>query len=101
MTAITQYDELLTTDTWAALTAKQLLEPVEGTGAVIFPPTFASPTKGEKGDYNIDPISETAGGGNVCIIDPSGLRRTASSRCSSRTSVADGTPRWFRKSSSR
>jgi CRISPR-associated protein Csb1 len=49
-----QFDRLLASDEVAALTTYQLLEPVEGPGAVIFPPTFAPESKAEKGDYNID-----------------------------------------------
>lgn len=93
MTSLEQYDYLLTDDSVAALTAYQLLEPVEGPAGVVFPPTFAPTSKGEKGDYNIDwtggnysakieyhpPKSPTVttdiqhdGGGNVCIIDTVG-----------------------------
>jgi CRISPR-associated protein Csb1 len=93
VTTLEQFDYMLTTDTVAALTAHQLLEPVEGPGGVVFPPTFAPASKGEKGGYNIDstggsyqavidyqpPKSPTVttdikhdGGGNVCIIDTVG-----------------------------
>ena len=93
MTLLEQYDYLLTKDEVAALTAHQLLEPVEGPGGVVFPPTFAPASKGEKGDYNIDstggnysakieyqPLKSPTvttdiqhdGGGNVCIIDTVG-----------------------------
>jgi CRISPR-associated protein Csb1 len=53
-------DELVKFDTWltgdevGALTARQLLQSVDGPDAVIFPPTFAAETEGEKGNYNID-----------------------------------------------
>lgn len=87
------FDRLIDTDEVAALTACQLLEPVEGPGAVIFPPTFAPESKGEKGDYNIDqtggsyrahidydPSKNAAirtdiqheSGRNVCLIDTVG-----------------------------
>lgn len=93
MTKIEQFDYLLTGYEVAALTASQLLEPVEGSGAVVFPPTFAPASKGEKGGYNIDPTGgsyrakieyqppkaptvttdiQHEGGGNVCIIDTVG-----------------------------
>ena len=93
MATLTQYDHLLTTDTVAALTAYQVLEPVEGPNGVIFPPTFAASSQGEKGDYNIDPTGGSyhavidyeppkaakisteirhESGGNVCIIDTVG-----------------------------
>jgi CRISPR-associated protein Csb1 len=49
-----EFDRLLSTDEVAALTTCQLLEPVEGPEAVIFPPTFAPENKTEKGNYNID-----------------------------------------------
>ena len=41
MTDASLFDKWLTTDVVAALTAHQLLEPVEGPNAVVFPPTFA------------------------------------------------------------
>ncbi len=60
-----QFDPLLDTDEVAALTSHQLLEPVEGPRAVIFPPTFAPESKTEKGDYNID----STGGSYHASID--------------------------------
>src|ERR1700680_2260423 len=68
---------MLTADTinsWAdnndgpvALHLKQKLLPVEGEGAVIFPPTYAM---GEgKSPYNIDVLSD---GTKVCTIDSGG-----------------------------
>ncbi len=63
------FDPLIDTDEVAALTAYQLLEPVEGPGAVIFPPTFAPERKSEKGDYNID---QTGGSYHASVeYDPS------------------------------
>ncbi len=91
--SLDQFDHLLNTDEVAALTSYQLLEPVEGPGAVIFPPTFAPESKTEKGDYNIDstggsyrasieydpPREATVrtdvrhdSGRNVCLIDSVG-----------------------------
>lgn len=88
-----QFDGLLGADEVAAITASQLLEPVEGPEAVIFPPTFAPDSKSEKGDYNIDstggsyrasieydPSKESTvrtdvqhdSGRNVCLIDSVG-----------------------------
>lgn len=88
-----QFDSLLTTDEVAALTSYQILEPVEGPDAVIFPPTFAPESKTEKGDYNIDstggryhasidydPRKEAVirtdiqheSGRNICLIDSVG-----------------------------
>jgi len=60
-----QFDRLLNTDEVAAITSFQLLEPVEGPGAIIFPPTFAPESKTEKGDYNID----STGGSYRASID--------------------------------
>ena len=72
MPTLEQFDYMLTGQTVAALTAHQLLEPVEGPGGVVFPPTFAPANKGEKGGYNVDPSSDGLSGGNVCIIDTVG-----------------------------
>lgn len=55
----------------AALVIRQVLQPVDGEeGAVIFPPTYPSPTqkKDEPPIYNIDGDGE----GSVCIIDSVG-----------------------------
>lgn len=61
-------------DTWldntsdiAALTMRQLLEPVEGQDAVVFPPTY--PIEKDKAGYNIDILD---GDSNVCQIDSVG-----------------------------
>jgi CRISPR-associated protein Csb1 len=48
---------LLAADGPAALVCRQWLMPVEGRGAVVFPPTFAS-TNGGKGSYNIDTLGD-------------------------------------------
>ena len=42
MTMLTSFDNWLKDDTVAALTARQVLEPVEGPDGVVFPPTFAA-----------------------------------------------------------
>jgi CRISPR-associated protein Csb1 len=65
MSELTKFDKWLTTDEVAALTAQQQLEPVEGPGGVVFPPTFAAEDEGAKGDYNIDVF----GGGYKATID--------------------------------
>ena len=55
MSDVLNLDAWLMEDNFAALTAKQPLESVDGPDAVIFPPTFAAAEdSGEKGDYNID-----------------------------------------------
>jgi CRISPR-associated protein Csb1 len=91
-----QFDLFLNTDEVAALANYQLLEPIEeGSGGVIFPPTFAPESKTEKGDYNIDatggsyhasivydPAKEATvrtdvqhdSGRNVCLIDSVGAQ---------------------------
>jgi CRISPR-associated protein Csb1 len=56
----------------AALVLRQVLVPVEGRDAVVFPPTYAKPER--KGDedwtaYNIDRFED---GGSVCLIDSVG-----------------------------
>jgi CRISPR-associated protein Csb1 len=65
MTALNDFDAWLTTDAVAALSAFQLLEPVEGPDGIIFPPTFAGEEEGAKGGYNIDSF----GGGYSARID--------------------------------
>jgi CRISPR-associated protein Csb1 len=65
VTTLDQFDAWLTNDTVAALTAHQLLEPVEGPGGVIFPPTFAAEDEDAKGNYNIDSF----GGGYSARIE--------------------------------
>jgi len=54
MTELTRFDYWLNDDRVAALTARQLLEPVEGPDGVIFPPTFAAEEEDANGNYNID-----------------------------------------------
>lgn len=49
---LTKYDAWLMDGGPAALVIREQLEPVDGT--VIYPPTFAPPSKNEKGQYNID-----------------------------------------------
>lgn len=65
MTELTKFDSWLNDDRVAALTARQLLEPVEGPDAVIFPPTFAAEDEDAKGSYKIDSF----GGGYSARID--------------------------------
>jgi len=42
-----------------ALRLRERLVPVEGDGAVFFPPTYAPARKGEPSAYNVDPYGET------------------------------------------
>lgn len=72
--ALTLTSDIL--DTWAdepagpvALHLRQKLVPVEGEGAVIFPPTYAGTRDGEGPRYNID---ELADGTKVATIDSVG-----------------------------
>ena len=71
--APTQYDEWLTDDSaHAALVMREWLVPIEGTDAVIFPPTYAPPEEKRKEDwpgYNIDRLEN---GTKVCQIDSVG-----------------------------
>jgi CRISPR-associated protein Csb1 len=64
------FDNLLTETGPAALVIRQILMPVEGKDAVIFPPTYPSPTqkKDEPPIYNIDGEKEQS----VCLIDSVG-----------------------------
>ncbi|MCC6422354.1 MAG: type I-U CRISPR-associated protein Cas7 [Phycisphaerales bacterium] len=69
-----QFDYLLREDGPAALALKKPLMPVEGLGAVIFPPTYAAP----KGDpdqrprYNLDGINNNRAA--ACAIDTIGAQ---------------------------
>ena len=64
----TQYDGWLTEDSEvAALVMRQRLIPVEGIGAVIFPPTY--PIDKNKAGYNVDRFDD---GTSVCQIDSVG-----------------------------
>lgn len=74
-----QFDKYLKSDEKsddvAALVIREFLIPVEGKDGVVFPATYASKTKGQESDYNIDPIGK--GGNvwnepNVCLIDSVG-----------------------------
>ena len=47
MSVLEQFDPWLAPDGPVAVTMREPLEPVLGKGAVIFPPTFAPPAKGE------------------------------------------------------
>lgn len=65
---ITRYDAWLKGDSdVAALVMRQLLEPVEGKDAVIFPPTY--PVERDKAGYNIDRFDD---GSSVCQLDSVG-----------------------------
>lgn len=66
-----QYDEWLTTDSFAALVIREFLEPIEGPDGVLFPATYAAAEdkKVFPGGYNIDPPE---GDKNVCLVDSVG-----------------------------
>ena len=70
-----QYDEWLTDSSpVAALVMHQWLMPVEGKGAVVFPPTYAKPERTKEDDwlgYNIDRFND---GTSVCQIDSVGAQ---------------------------
>jgi CRISPR-associated protein Csb1 len=59
----------------AALVMRQLLEPVEGKDAIIFPPTYAKPERVREEDwpgYNIDYFGEGPDRTNICLLDSVG-----------------------------
>lgn len=64
-----QYDKYLEAGGAAALVIRQHLVPVEGSDAVLFPPTYAAVSKDAPSNYNIDPAPD---GTNVCLIDSVG-----------------------------
>lgn len=53
-----RFDNLLSSPAIAAIVMRQPLKPVEGDDAVIYPPTFAPPKKGDPSVYNIDSLDE-------------------------------------------
>ena len=65
---LNQFDDWLKDESdVAALVFQQWLKPVEGNGAIIFPPTY--PIEANKGGYNIDRFED---GYSVCQIDSVG-----------------------------
>ncbi|PHS02271.1 MAG: type I-U CRISPR-associated protein Cas7 [Blastopirellula sp.] len=60
------FDDLLTGPNIAAIVMRQPLKPVEGSDAIIYPPTFADV------GYNIDTLGDEKEGKNVCVIDSVG-----------------------------
>ena len=77
-TDATFFDAWLSDDGPAAIVIRQPLRPVEGEGAVLFPPTYASDKQGEAGKYNIDRTGDANAFGhvpptpNVCLVDSVG-----------------------------
>ncbi len=70
---LSQFDQWIQDESeYAAIIMRQSLEPVEGKGAIIFPPTYATP-EGNRGEewlgYNIDKFED---GSNICQIDSVG-----------------------------
>src|SRR5574340_7170 len=65
---IAQFDSWLRDDGPVAVIVREPLEPVQGPQSVLFPPTFAPPTKGDPPYYVIDDIP----GGKSAIIDTVG-----------------------------
>jgi CRISPR-associated protein Csb1 len=68
MSVLEMFDMWLAPDGPVAVTMREPLEPVLGKGAVIFPPTFAPPAKGDPPNYVIDETSQ----GKTAIIDTVG-----------------------------
>ncbi|HBY64493.1 MAG TPA: type I-U CRISPR-associated protein Cas7 [Solibacterales bacterium] len=67
---INYFDNWLAVDGPVAAVLREELEPVLGDGAVVFPPTFAPPEKGQSPSYVVDETSE----GKVAIIDTVGAQ---------------------------
>lgn len=61
-----KFDDLIKTNTIAAIVMRQYLKPVEGDHAVIFPPTYADI------GYNIDTLNQAGGIKTICTIDSVG-----------------------------
>jgi CRISPR-associated protein Csb1 len=68
MSVLETFDAWLAPNGPVAVTMREPLEPVLGKGAVIFPPTFAPPAKGEPPYYVIDETSQ----GKTAIVDTVG-----------------------------
>jgi CRISPR-associated protein Csb1 len=68
MSVLKKFDAWLAPDGPVAVAMCEPLEPVLGEGAVIFPPTFAPPAKGDPPYYVIDETSK----GKTAIIDTVG-----------------------------
>ena len=68
MSVLERFDAWLAPDGPVAVAMREPLEPVLGEGAVIFPPTFAPPTKGDPPYYVIDETSK----GKMAIVDTVG-----------------------------
>ncbi|GAB4557456.1 MAG: type I-U CRISPR-associated RAMP protein Csb1/Cas7u [Haliangiales bacterium] len=64
-----QLNQWTETSDAVALHIEQRLAPVEGPGAVFFPPTFASSVKGQEGQYCIDTLAD---GTKVALVDSVG-----------------------------
>ena len=65
-----------TLDHWAnagsgpvGLVLRQLLQPLEGPGSVVFPPTYAGSRQGDDGGYNIDTLPD---GTKMATLDSAG-----------------------------
>ena len=65
---LTKFDEWLQLGGPVAVTVRTPLEPVMGSGAVLFPPTFAPAAKGDAPDYVIDDTAQ----GKTAIVDTVG-----------------------------
>lgn len=71
MSDVSQYDNWLTSDKFAAIVIREPLVPVEGPEGVFFPATYAEAENKSvfPGGYNIDPPT---GEKNVCLVDSVG-----------------------------
>lgn len=70
MASLTRFDGLLAATGPVAVVVQEKLEPVEGVGGVIFPPTFAPAKKGDPSAYVIDELG--ADRGKVALLDTVG-----------------------------
>ena len=71
MRDLSQHDDWLTNDVFAAIVMREPLAPVEGHDGVFFPATYAAAEDKNvfPGGYNIDPPT---GEKNVCLVDSVG-----------------------------
>lgn len=73
MTELTKFDEWLNDGSiYAALTGRSRLTPIEGSDAIIFPPTYAEPEGWKNGEWLGYSIDQLPGGTKICQIDSVG-----------------------------
>ncbi|CAN5461036.1 type I-U CRISPR-associated RAMP protein Csb1/Cas7u [soil metagenome] len=96
MSDLDRFDPWIATESFAALTIREFLEPVEGPDGVLFPATYAAAEdkKVFPGGYNIDPPE---GEKNVCLVDSVGSQANRIEPLFAKTDYAHLVPQIFVK----